>query len=80
MREHPVEDAEEQPSRRPLDPVAFPLRLHAVDDIHVVGAHGVMKGQQPGRILFEVAVDQKHQLASGVRKPRHQRFVVTEVT
>ena len=38
-----------------------------------------MERLQPGRVFFEIAVDQKDQLAARVRQPGHQRLVMSEV-
>ena len=80
MGEQPVDDAIEGGAGPALERTSTTYGLHTVHDIRSRRAHDLCKRQEEGTVFFEVYVDQKHQVSSNVREPRHQRAVMPEVS
>jgi hypothetical protein len=62
-----------------VEPAAATPGLHAVHDVDAFGDQLRVEGDQPLGLLFQVAVDEEHQLAARVLEAGHHRAVVAVV-
>jgi hypothetical protein len=79
MIEPRVERLIEHRAGETLEPPALPPRLYAVHGVGFGPLQRRVEIDEPFRLLFEIDIDKKYELAARMLQPRHHCFVVAEI-
>ncbi len=75
-----IQETVEPLSTDSLEPTTPSSLLHTIYHVALFALHLFHKTQKPFWLFFEISINQKHPLSTGIGKPRHHRLVMTEIS